>query len=151
MISYVTPPRVQYILQYVDVNGIIQQSDVTDDFSSWSSFESDIVRDNLTGAYIQIQNGGISFTGNSKTLMQSIYESTGISSVANLIVNLRKDTFPDLWSYTQKIVLNLNFTTYERTYTEITIESNENGLKQLVKSNGGQKFDILKVTQHGMI
>ena len=142
MIDHVTPPRVQYILQYIDSNDKIQNVDVTKDFSNWKSFETDVIRDNLTGAYVQIQNGGIVFTGDSYTLLKSIYESKGVNAVANLIVNLRNDTFPNVWTYTQKIVLNLNFTTYERTYTEIVIHANQNGLMQYVKANGGQKYDI---------
>jgi len=148
MINHVTPPKVQYLLQYTDSNSVPQTVDVTPDFAEWKTFETSIVRDDLTGAYIQIQDGGISFTGDSYDLVRSIYETQGFRAVAKLIVNLRKDTFPDLWTYEQKVSLDLNFAKYNRTNTSITLTANENGLKAMVKANASQKYDIVVADLH---
>jgi len=142
MRNHITPPKLQYILQYTDSNGVLQNVDVTPDFSTWDAFETDIVRDDLSGAFIQIQDGGITFTGDSYDLVRSIYETQGFRAVAKLIVNIRKDTFPDLWTYEQKVSLDLNFAKYVRDNTTITLTANENGLKAMVKANSSQKYDI---------
>jgi len=142
MRSHVTPPKIKYVLQYTDSNLVLQSIDVTDDFANWKSFATDIVRDDLTGAFIQIQDGGISFTGESYELVKEIYELQSFRAQAKLIVSVRKDTFPDLWSYEQKVVLDLNFATYTCTNTTIELEANENGLKSMIKSNASQKYDI---------
>lgn len=141
MRNHVTPEKLQYILQYTD-KGVLQNVDVTPDFANWKSFETDIVRDDLTAAYILIQDGGISFTGEAYSIVKSIYETQGVMAEAKLVVNMRKDTFPNLWTYEQKVVLDLNFSKYTRDNTEITLTANENGLKSMIKSNGSQKYDI---------
>jgi len=142
MENHITPPKIQYILQYTDSNNVLQNIDVTPDFSTWDAFETDIVRDDLSGAFIQIQDGGITFTGESFELVRSIYETQGFRAIARLIVNLRKDTFPDLWTYVQKVSLDLNFAKYVRDNTTVSLTANENGLKAMVKANASQKYDI---------
>lgn len=139
--EHITPAKVQFVLQYTKDN-TQQSADVTEDFSGWNSFATEIDRDSLTGAYILIQDGGIKFTGKSYKIIKSLYDAYEIEAQAKLLINLRKDTFPDLWSYEQKYALDLNFSTYEETETEITINANENGLKQTIASNGSQKYDI---------
>ena len=141
MRNHVTPPKIKYVLQYTD-NSVSQSVDVTADFANWKSFSTDIVRDGISGAFIQLQDGGISFTGESYEIVQEINDTQGLKAHAKLVVSVRKDTFPDLWSYEQKVVLDLNFATYTRTNTTIELEANENGLKEMIKSNASQKYDI---------
>jgi hypothetical protein len=139
---HITPPQVQYLLQYTNSNNVLQVVDITKSFSGWTDFETDIVRDDITGAYIQVQENGIEFSGDSYNLIRNIYETQGFTASAQLLVNLRNDTFPNLWQYTNKIVLDLNFSEYVRERSVITLSANEDGLKEMVASNGGQKYDI---------
>jgi hypothetical protein len=142
MKNHITPEKVQYVLQYIDNESVIQNTDVTEDFAEWNSFATDIVRDDLTGAFIQIQDGGISFTRDSLDIVKSLFERDSFRAQAKLIVSVRKDTFPNLWTYEQKAVLDLNFATYVEDRSSITLTANENGLKALIKSGASQKYDI---------
>jgi len=49
----ITPPKVQFIHRY-RVAGILTNTDVTEDFSSWNAFSTEVTRDALTAAYILI-------------------------------------------------------------------------------------------------
>lgn len=80
----------------------------------------------------------LSFTGDSYTILKSVFERTGAFSIVTLTIEKRNNK----WQFNQFYRYRLNFNTYKDNFKTIKIEGIDDGLLSKISANADKEYEI---------
>jgi hypothetical protein len=133
----ITPPPVKFELHLFDANGSERSMNVSSSIKDWQELEVEMSREGLSGVYSEISSP-FNFTLDAYDIVESFYNANGFSAKAKMHIYLRKND----WTYEPPKVFDLDFSTYKKTDSEISVNARKVSLYDFVKSKGNMKIDI---------
>ena len=131
-----TPKPYKYTLSWND--GVDDRTTVlVKDPIGWSEQNVSFMRSEDFGLDIEYVVP-LSFTGDSYTILKSVFERTGAFSIVTLTIEKRNNK----WQFNQFYRYRLNFNTYKDNFKTIEIEGIDDGLLSKISANADKEYEI---------
>jgi hypothetical protein len=133
----ITLPPVKFELHLFEPSETERTVDVSDSVKDWQELEIEMSREGLSGVYSEISSP-FNFVLDAYDTVESFYNANGFTAKAKMYIYLRKND----WTYEPPKIFDLDFSTYKKTDSEISVNARKVSLYDFVKSKGNVKIDI---------